>query len=65
MVPVIEVDEKNKVVQRYSAQVTFPGDVIVMNPGVPPLGTKAFDEWLAEWHRTNNERSIVVVGEVG
>ncbi|CAG0933568.1 hypothetical protein TFLX_03105 [Thermoflexales bacterium] len=66
MVEVVEVNEKNRVVHRYSAALVLPKDcdVITLNPGVPPLGSAAFDEWLREWHRVNNDRSIVAA-EVG
>jgi hypothetical protein len=61
MVQVVEVNEKNQVVQRYSAEVTLPDGMIVMNPGVPALGTPEFEKWLAEWHEINNARTVVLV----
>lgn len=27
---------------------------IILHPGVPPLGTPAFDAWLQAWHAENN-----------
>lgn len=54
MVQVIVVDERNAVVQKYSAEVTLPGEVIVLNPGVPQLGSTDFDQWLAKWNKENN-----------
>ena len=29
--------------------LTLPGDVILMNPGLPPLHSLDFDQWLAAW----------------
>jgi hypothetical protein len=60
MVQVVEVNEKNQVVRRYSAEVTLPDGMIVMNPGVPALGTPEFETWLREWHEINNARTIVL-----
>ncbi len=60
MIQVVEVDGKNQVVQRYSAEITFLGDVITLKPGVPQLGTPEFDVWLREWHEINDERTIVL-----
>src|SRR5512137_888031 len=58
MIQVVEVDEKNRTVQVYKAQPTLPKgcDVITLNPGVPPLGSQAFDWWLEKWHREHNSQ---------
>jgi hypothetical protein len=60
MIPIVEVNEKNEVVARYSAEVEIPDNVIVLKPGVPSLGTPAFDKWLREWHEINNDRTVVL-----
>lgn len=60
MVKVIEVDEKNQVVQHYSAQVTLPNDVITLKPGVPPIVSPEFDEYLREWNRVHNPQMVEV-----
>jgi hypothetical protein len=65
MVQVVEMDEKNQVVQRYGAEVTLSSDVIVLKPGVPPLGSPEFDKYLREWHEINNDRTIVLADAAG
>ncbi len=60
MIQVVEVNDRNQVVAKYSADVKFSDDVITLYPGVPPLNSPEFDAWLAEWHRVNNDRSIIL-----
>lgn len=61
---VVFIDERKYLVESTkrvvdAEQVTIAGDgVIVMNPGVPPLGSKAFDEWLKKKTAELNGRTI-------
>lgn len=61
MVKIVEVNEKNQVVEHYCSDVVLPGgDVITLNPGVPPLGSDAFTAWLADWHEVHNPQMIAI-----
>ena len=63
---VVELDEKGEPTEIEDVQadaIELPGDaVIVLNPGVPPLGSPEFETMLAEWHRVHNGVNMAGIG---
>lgn len=65
MIQVVCIDKKNRAIQKYQAEVTLPGDaVIVMKPGVPPLGSAEFDAWLEGWNERHTNPVVLLMMEV-